>query len=150
MKNLVLLFSLLLVVSTAFSQSKPQKKIRDAFEQHQPEAKEVKWTGEGDRYKVWTADYMVGADSLRTKYDAKANWLFTFKSIKLEQLPEKVTSSILSEYQGCKLTQGGIMQEPDFDGYGVVFMYKKDRWAVAITSEGDVARRKMTSKGFDF
>lgn len=148
MKKLFLLISLLIIVATTFSQSRPNKKIRKAFEQHQPEAKDVKWTGEGERYIDWTADYMIGTDSMQTRYDSKANWVLTLKYITLDQLPEKVSSSILDEYQGAKLAQAAEMQEPDFDGYGVAFIYIKDRWAVAISKEGNVSRRKMTSKGF--
>ena len=148
MKKLFLLFSLSIFITTAFSQSRPQNKIRKAFELHQPNAKEVKWTGEGERQKEWTADYIVGADSMRTKYDYKANWLLTVKFITLDQLPEKISASILDEYQGATITKAGKMQEPDFDGFAVVFIYLKDRWAVAITKEGNVVRRKITSEGF--
>ena len=148
MKKLFLLFSLSIFITTAFSQSRPQKKIRDAFKLHQPNAKEVKWTGEGERQKEWTADYIVGTDSMRTKYDYKSNWLLTLKHISLDQLPEKVNTSILNNYQGAKLSKAAEMQEPDFDGYGVAFIYLKDRWAVAITKEGNVVRRKITSEGF--
>lgn len=149
MKNLFLLFSLLVIIPSAFSQSRPQKKIRDAFERHAPQAKEVKWTGEGDnRYKNWTVNYTVGADSMQTKYDSKANWLFTLKFIALDQLPQEVSASILDRYQGALLSKAAEMQEPDFDGYGVAFIYQKDRWAVAITKEGNVFRRQITAKGF--
>lgn len=148
MKNLFLLFSLLVIIPPAFSQSRPQKKIRKAFEQRSPQAEEVKWTGEGDRYKDWTANYKVGADSMQTKYDSKANWLFTLKYISLDQLPHEVTTSILDRYQGALLSKAAEMQEPNFDGYGVAFIYQKDRWAVAITKEGNVYRRQITSKGF--
>lgn len=148
MKNLFLLVSLLLIVSTAFSQSNPPRKVKKALEQYAPQATEVKWKGEGERNKIWTAKYIVGGDSIQTKYDYKANWIFTLKYIMLDQLPEKVTKSILDNYQGATLTQGAEMQEPDFDGYGVAFMYMKDRWAVAITKEGKVVRRQITSEGF--
>ncbi len=149
MKNLLLLISLLVIIPSAFSQSKPHKKIRNAFERHAPQATEVKWTGEGDnRYKNWTANYIVGVDSMQTKYDSKANWLFTLKYISLDQLPHKVSASILERYQGALLSKAAEMQEPDFDGYGVAFIYQKDRWAVAITKEGNVFRRQITSEGF--
>ncbi len=149
MKNIFLLLSLIVIIPTAYSQSKPIKKIRNAFEQHAPQAEDVKWTGEGDnRYKNWTAKYMVGADSMETKYDSKANWLFTLKYITLDQLPQKVSASILDNYQGALISKAALMQEPDFDGYGVAFIYQDKRWAVAITEEGNVFRRQITSKGF--
>lgn len=149
MKNLFLLFSLLVIIPTAFSQSRPQKKIRKAFEQHAPQAKEVKWTAEGtERIKNWTADYIVGVDSMRTKYDSKANWLLTLKYITFDQLPLKIRTAVLDKYPGASISKSAEMQEPDFDGYGVAFIYQKDRWAVAITKEGKVVRRRITSKGF--
>ncbi len=148
MKNLFLLFSLLLIVSTAFSQTHPPRKVKKALEQLAPQAKEVSWKGAGERNKIWTAKYIVGSDSMQTKYDFKANWIHTLKYITLDQLPEKVTKSILDTYQGATLTQAAEMQEPNFDGYGVAFMYLKDRWAVAITKDGNVARRQITSEGF--
>jgi hypothetical protein len=149
MKNLFLLISLLVFIPTAFSQTKPQKKIRDAFEQLVPQAIEVKWTAEGsERMKDWRANYTVGTDSMETKYDSKANWMFTLKYISLNQLPQEVSATIMDNYQGAKLTKAAEMQEPDFDGYGVAFIYLKDRWAVAITKEGKVIRRRITSSGF--
>jgi len=148
MKNLFLLFSLFLIVSTAFSQSNLPRKVKKALEQLAPQATEVSWKGEGDRIKIWTAKYIVGVDSMQTKYDYKANWIHTLKYITLDQLPEEVTKSILDKYQRATLTKAAEMQEPDFDGYGVAFMYLKDRWAVAITKEGKVKRRQITSEGF--
>ena len=148
MKNTFLLFSLLLIVSTSFSQTHPPRKVKKALEQLAPQATDVKWKGEGDRNKIWTAKYIVGVDSMQTKYDYKANWIHTLKYITLDQLPEKVTKSILDNYQRAKLTVAAEMQEPNFDGYGVAFMYLGDRWAVAITKEGKVERRQITSEGF--
>ncbi len=148
MKNIFLLFSLLLITSTSFSQTHPPRKVKKALEQLAPQAKELSWKGEGERYKIWTAVYMVGSDSMQTKYDSKANWIHTLKYISLDLLPDEVTKSILDNYQGAKITQAAEMQEPNFDGYGVAFMYLKDRWAVAITSEGFVERRQIASEGF--
>ncbi|MAE08723.1 MAG: hypothetical protein CL661_08200 [Bacteroidetes bacterium] len=91
---------------------------------------------------------VTGPVCLQTKYDSKANWLFTLKYISLDQLPHKVSASILDRYQGALLSKAAEMQEPDFDGYGVAFIYQKYRWAVAITKEGNVFRRKITSEGF--
>jgi len=149
MKNLLLLSIFLLIIPTVFSQSRPPKKIRKAFELHAPQAEEVKWTAEGtERIKNWTADYIVEADSMQTKYDSKANWLLTLKYISLDQLPQNIRVSVLERYQGAALSKAAEMQEPDFDGYGVAFIYQNDRWAVAITKEGDVFRRQITSEGF--
>jgi len=148
MKNILLFISLILIIPTAFSQSNPPRKIKKALEQRAPQAMEVKWSGEGEREKEWTAKYTVGADSLLTKYDFKANWIFTVKFISIDALPQIVTSTILDDYQGATLTKAAEMQEPEFDGYAVIFLYLKDRWVVALTKEGNVYRRKITSGGF--
>lgn len=148
MKNLLLLFSILLIVPTAYSQSRPPKKIRQAFEQHAPQAKAVSWSVEGERYKDWTAKYMVGVDSLQTKYGPKASWLYTFKYITLDKVPDNVMATISDDYQGATLRVAAEMQEPDFDGYAVAFIYLEDRWVVALTKEGKVFRRRITSEGF--
>lgn len=148
MKNILLIISFLVIIPTAYSQSNPPKKIRNAFEQIAPQALEVKWRGEGEREKEWTAKYTVGTDSLLTKYDYKANWVFTLKFISLDALPQTVSATILDDYQGAKLTIAAEMQEPDFDGYAVAFFYLKDRWVVALTKEGKVFRRQITSEGF--
>lgn len=150
MKNFLLVISILFATSVVFGQSRAPKKIRDAFALHAPQAWEIKWNGEGERQKKWTVNYLVDSDSLLTSYDYKANWLITLKFISIAELPEKVTTSIKNEYMGSEIINAAEMQESGFDGYGVAFLYKKDRWAIAITSEGDVKRRKMSSKGFDF
>ncbi len=149
MKNLFILFLLVVIIPTGYSQSRPQKKIRNAFEDYAPQAMEVKWTSEGtERAKEWVANYTIGSDSMETKYDSKANWMITLKFISLDQIPQKVSTTILDMYQGAHLTKAAEIQEPGFDGYGVAFIYLKDRWAVAITKEGKVVRRQITSSGF--
>jgi len=149
MKNLFLFNLTFSIYTYSFFSNKATEKIRDAFEQLVPQAIEVKWTAEGsERMKDWRANYTVGTDSMETKYDSKANWMFTLKYISLNQLPQEVSATIMDNYQGAKLTKAAEMQEPDFDGYGVAFIYLKDRWAVAITKEGKVIRRRITSSGF--
>lgn len=148
MKNLILLFSLLIITSTSFSQSHPPRKVKKAFEKHAPEAQDIKWKGEGERNKDWTASYTVDADSMRTEYDFKANWQMTLKFISIEELPEQVTKYIKESFRGAEFLVAAEMQEPGFDGYGVAFNYMQDRWAVAIDKEGKVFRRQITSEGF--
>ena len=150
MRNFLLLSLFLLIIPTVFSQTRPQKKIRKTFEQHAPQAIQVKWTGEGERIKTWTANYIVGVDSMQTKYDSKANWLYTLKFISLDQLPQNIKVAISDNYQRSKLIKSAEMQGPDFDGYGVAFIYLEERWAVAITKDGFVVSRQITFKAFDF
>jgi len=85
---------------------------------------------------------------MRTEYDSKSNWLSTYKLIPINQLPDKVKSVISEYYQGANILKAAEMQEPDFDGYGIAFMYLNDRWGIAITIEGNIYRRELTSSGF--
>ena len=150
MRKFFLLITIIFISSSIYAQSKPPKKIREAFDQMNPTAREVAWTHDGERQKVWEAKYNVGNDSLLARYDYKANWIIRLTYMTIEKLPEAVTYAINDEYQGCKLKLGARLEEPEFDGFGVAFDYKDAQWAVQITGEGKVIRRKMTASGFDF
>lgn len=132
------------------AQNRAPKKIREALLEKHPTAQKIKWTSVGERQKEWTADYWVESDSLRSIYDYKANWITTYTFIEISELPEAVTSAIIDEYMNADIILATRMEEPGFVGYGVAFMYKKDRWGVQITKEGKVVRRRLTSEGFYF
>ena len=143
---------LFLALATIFTlsingQTRSPKKVRDAFETKYPKAEKVTWTSKGERQKEWTANYFVENDSMQASFDYKANWLFTYTFIEIESLPEAVTHTIMDEYNTAKIILAVRMQVPEFDGFGVAFMYLGDRWGVQITKEGKVVRRRLTSNG---
>jgi len=148
MKYLFIIISFVFFTNTTDAQTRAPKKIRDAFEQKYPEAQKLIWVGKGERQKEWFAHYWIESDSMQTSYDYKANWITTFTFIEISDLPEAVTNAIQDEYMSSKIIIAAKMEQPDFDGFGVAFMYKKDRWGVQITKEGKVIRRRLTTGGF--
>lgn len=149
MKYLLLALSFLFVFSTADAQ-RPPGKVKKAFARQFPDSENVKWSTDGEKQAVWTATFFKENDSTKVSYDYKANWTITLAFIEIDELPVKVSDAVKNEYQGSRMILAAKMQEPGFDGYGVAFLYKKERWGVAITKEGKVVRRKLTSTGFDF
>jgi hypothetical protein len=143
----LLVFLLLLLELSA---QRPPAKIHKAFEKQFPDNSAVEWSYVGERNREWTAHFHLGQDSLNVTYDAKANWLLTLTMIPISDLPEAVVNTIAEEYQGSDIIIATTYEEPGFKGYGVAFMYKKDRWAVQISSEGKIIRRRVTSEGSIF
>jgi len=148
MKYLFIIISFVFVANTSNAQTRAPKKIREVFEQKYPDAQKVNWVGKGERQKEWTAHYWIENDSMQASYDHKGNWITTFTFIDPSELPEAVSFAIKDEYMSSEIIIAAKMEQPDFDGYGVAFMYKKDRWGVQITKEGKVIRRRLTTGGF--
>ena len=149
MKYIFLLLSLVFVVPATYSQSRPQNKIRKVFLEQFPRAQNVKWESEGDRKKNWRANFDMANDSMQARYDYKGNWTLTLTFISVNDLPEAVRKTIYDDYMGSELKRAAIFEAPDFKGYGVAFTYKKDRWAVQISDEGKVIRRRVTTGKFE-
>ena len=152
MKKILFLLLAFLFVSPAFSQ-RPPKKVRQAFETMVPKAQDVSWTIPTDRSakdKIYTADYNIDKDSLFSRFDHKGNWIMTVTFIAIENLPDAVVNSINSKYMNAKITKAARLEEPDFDGYGVVYIYLKDNWTVQISKDGAIERRMLKSDGFRF
>lgn len=149
MKHLILIF-LIAILSTNMVAQRPPGKVRKAFEQMYPGFEKVSWTYEGDRIKEWTVRFHVQSDSIIATYDSKANWIITLTFIEIEDLPQAVIDGVKDEYMGAKIILAARLEEPGFDGYGVAFLYKKDRWGVQVSKEGKIIRRKLTTEGFDF
>ncbi len=153
MKKLVLITISLLIVLPLLSQ-RPPGKVRKSFEAMVPEARNVKWTmpeqGVPAKEKEYTADYNIDSDSLLTRFDGKGNWVMTITFITIDDLPEAVIKSITSKYMNAKITKAARLEEPGFDGYGVVYTYMKDNWTVQIDKDGFIVRRKLKSDGFKF
>ena len=149
MKYIFLLISFILIVPVAHSQSRPQKKIRNIFYDQFPKAQNVEWKGDGERQKNWRADFNIEDDSMQARYDYKGNWLMTLNFISVNDLPEAVKKTIYEDYMGSEVNRAAVIEEPGFKGYGVAFLYKKDHWAVLISDEGKVIRRRVTTGEFE-
>jgi len=154
MKKFLLLIVVALFATSAFSQYGVPRKIKKAFEAKYPDAQDVqKWESDDNRQRKdveWTVKYQIDGRAMTSTYDYKENWLITLAFIEVDELPDAVVRSVQDEYQGSEIILAAKMQEPGFDGYGVAFMYKKERWGIAITNEGKVMRRKLTASGLDF
>lgn len=154
MKNILLLSLIVLFVSPVFAQSRIPKKVKEAFEKMVPEATDVKWSTPQERElakeRKYTANYNIGNDSLFSRFDYKGNWMITVTFMDIDKLPEAVTSSINNEYTDAKLTIAARMEQPGFDGYGVIYTYKQDQWTVQISKEGKIIRRRVRGEGFKF
>ena len=94
--------------------------------------------------------FHLESDSATARYDSKANWIISLIFMEVSDLPNEVTQAIQDEYQGAKIILAARYLDPEFDGYGAAFVYKKTRWGAQISKEGAIIRRSMTSEGFDF
>lgn len=154
MKNIFLVVLVVLFVSPVFAQTRIPKKVKDAFEKMVPEATDVKWSTPQEREmakeRKYTANYIIGNDSLFSRFDYKGNWVITVTFMEIDELPEAVTSSINNEYTDAKLTKAARLEEPGFDGYGVIYIFKGDQWTVQISKEGKIVRRRIRSESFKF
>ncbi len=153
MKKLLIFSLMVFFVSPVFAQSTP-KKVKKAFALMVPEAQDAKWSTPKERTSTkdrkYTVNYVVDNDSIFSRFDYKANWLLTVTYMAVEDLPEAVTSSITSKYMNAKITTAARLEEPGFDGYGVIYMYMRDQWTVQISKEGKILRRILQSDGFKF
>lgn len=154
MKKLALIFLVVIIAAPAFSQTKPPKKTRKALLSMVPDARDVKWTTANEReiYKnrIWTANYTLEGDSVLSRFDYKSNWLVTLSFIPVSELPEAVVASIEDSYTRADLIKAAKYKDPDFEGFGVAFLYKEDKWSVQISKEGEIVRRRLQGEGFAF
>jgi len=152
MKNILLLSLMVLFVSPVFAQTRPPKKIREAFEQMVPDAKDAKWSTPKERQankdRKYTVKYTIEEDSLFSRYDYKANLIITVAYIPIEELPKEVVSSIRSDYMSAKIETAAKVKEAEFDGYGVIFSYLGNQWTVLTEKNGKVVLRRIKSGGF--
>ena len=154
MKNLLLTSLVVLFISPVFAQTRIPKKVKEAFEKMVPEATDASWSTPKERElekdRQYTVNYLVKDDSVFSRFDYKANWIITVTFIEINDLPEAVTSSINFEYTDARITKAARLEEPGFDGYGVAYIYKEDKWTVQISKEGKIVRRRLSSSGFKF
>ncbi len=154
MRKVLLLVFVVILITPVFSQNRAPKKIRQAFENMVPNATEAQWSTPKERVsakeKKYTVNYQLDNDSVFSRFDYKANWLITVTYIPIEELPEAVTKEISSRYMNAEITKAARLEEPGFDGYGVIYMYMQDQWTIQISKEGKILRRILKSDGFKF
>jgi hypothetical protein len=150
MKNIVLTIVVFLITASAFTQSKPSKKVRNAFYEKYENAEIIRWENETERNRVtlWKGFFKQN-DVLRVAwYDPKANWIQTKTEISKDELPEAVLKSIEDYYYQYKIVITAKFINPETEGYEVFLSSEMDGFDVQFSKEGDVLNRAIRSEAF--
>ena len=151
MKRFILILFAFGIIFNSFSQVRPTKKVRKAFEAKYAGAEDVSWTKDGDRAKdiEYRADYKLDGDEMRSTFDYYGNWEITVIFIEIDELPETVTKAIYEEYMNAKIIKAARLEEPELSSFGVSMDYMDSKMELQIREDGRVVRRRLRSEGFD-
>lgn len=149
MKKVALFLVILLAGSSIFAQTNPSGKIKKAFNKQYPEAVNTNWTSQGERQsREWRAMYKQNNILHASWYDYKGNWIVTKTKIDEKELPEAVVKTIEDEYASYKIMITTRFENPETDGYEVFLDNGTYGFAVQLSKDGEIIKRKMSSKGY--
>jgi hypothetical protein len=150
MKSLVLSIFILLITTSVYSQSKPGKKVRNAFFEKYENAEIIRWENETERNRVtlWKAFFHLDEVLSVAWYDPKGNWIQTKTEIDKNELPEAVLKSIEDYYYQYKIVISARFVNPEAEGYEVFLSSEMDGFDVQFSTEGEVLSRAIRSKAF--
>jgi hypothetical protein len=81
-------------------------------------------------------------------YDNKGNWIQTKTKIDEKALPEAVLKTIEEEYASYKIMITTRFENPDTSGFEVFLDNETYGFAVQLSKEGEIIKRKLSSKGY--
>jgi hypothetical protein len=146
----LLLFALIFVISV-FSQTRPPKKVRKAFEENYAGAQDVQWSQSGDRHSeiVYRAEYKLNESQMVTTYNDKSIWKMTVIFIGIDELPETVLKAVDEEFMNAKILRAARFEEPERSSFAVELDYMDSKMVLQLREDGRVIRRRLTADGFE-
>lgn len=151
MKRFILLLFAATIVFSGYSQTKPPKKIRKAFEEKYVGAQDLEWSKTGDRSKdiKYRAEYKLDGREMASTYDYYGAWIITVIFIEIDELPMAVQTAISDEYMNAKIVKAGRLEEPELSSFGVALDYMDSMMIIQLREDGRVLRRRLESIGFE-
>ena len=117
MKKILFITVAAMITSLAFAQKIQEKNVpklvKTAFQTQYPNAKEVKWDKEGEKFE---ASFDLSNKDNSVLFDAKGNVLETEREIGIYQLPENIRDYVAKNYPNQKIKEAAMIT----DNKGVV------------------------------
>lgn len=140
MKTLLLSFMLTAGMAlTVFAQDVPVA-AKDNFKRSYPNAEKVDWDKkEKDGKTMYTAEYMHNGKEHKAVYDANGKLVKHKTTMKQNELPQSVQTSLRNEYKNDKIDDVYMVQKDGKTFYIVKFDGKDDKKA-AYSADGKVMK----------
>lgn len=141
MKTLIIGMSLLIALSfNACKQEKVPVKVKSAFSQKYPEAKNVDWDMEEDG--EWEAGFNMNGDKMSASFDQNGQWLETETEMDRDKLPEAVDSTLSSHFKGYNVEEVEYLESPEGKGFEIQLKGDGNDLEVLIGKDGQILKQE--------
>ncbi|NOX86420.1 MAG: hypothetical protein GXO86_10745 [Chlorobi bacterium] len=148
MKALIIGMGLLLAFSfNSCEQEKVPEKIKAAFNQKFPGAKEVDWDME--KNNVWEAEFEMNEKEMSATFDQNGKWLETETEIEEDELPAAVKETLNSQFKDYEVDEAEYVESPETSGYEIELEGNKKEFEVLIGKDGKVLKREKEEEDDD-
>jgi len=138
------LVALFFLAGGAFAQDIPQSQVPtevvNNFKKTFPDATDVEWEMDGDRYKV---EFEIGLLKMDHDvwYDAAGQVLKHQEEISTSDLPKKVTAAIKRKFKGYRIEDAEKITEGNQVAYILEVKSRTEEWKLAGDSEGNILNK---------
>lgn len=116
MKKIFLLFTPLLLLSSAFAQNVMKDKMVEFVWQKYPESEEVDWAESDNGF---TAGFYDGSQLKTAVFDKSGNWVQTESNLLEENTESSILEAVKKEYPGAKISRVQQVEEGKFYYFSV-------------------------------
>ena len=148
MKKIVVLICLLTSLLGYSQKITPEKFpgiVKQAFAKKFPSTTDVKYEMEKKDYEI---NFKVNGVEMSANFDATGKWLETETEIKESDLSKEISSSVVKNFAGFKISEVAKVETPN---KGLIFEMdlKKDKegYEVQFSPNGDVLKKIPLKKG---
>jgi len=148
MKKIVVLICLLTSLLGYSQKITPEKVpgiVKQAFAKKFPSTTDVKYEMEKKDYEI---NFKVNGVEMSANFDATGKWLETETEIKESDLSKEISSSVVKNFAGFKISEVAKVETPN---KGLIFEMdlKKDKegYEVQFSPNGDVLKKIPLKKG---
>ena len=133
------MMSALMGYTQKINPNKVSSAVKEAFAKKFPAATDVKYEMEKKDYEI---NFKEKGVEMSANFDAAGKWLETETEIKVNDLPQEVSSSAADKYPGFKITEIAKTETPEKGMiYELDLRKDKEAWEIQFLQNGKVVKR---------
>lgn len=145
MKTLIIALGFLFAFSlNACEQGNAPEKVKSAFNQKYPGAKEVDWDMEKEN--EWEAEFEMNEKEMSATFDENGQWLETETEMEENDLPATVKETLKTQFKAYEVEEAEYLESPEYTGYEIELEGKKGDIEVLVGKDGKILKQEDEGK----
>lgn len=137
-------FFLMFLLIACGKNSEVDSQVQEAFSKRFPDAQKVTWGKENS--EEWEAEFEQNQQEFSANFNTDGKWLETETAIEMEQLPQKISEAVKSDFSEAQIRKIFRIEQPNEFFYELELQQDNREIEVLYKESGELLKQKTVQQ----